>query len=67
MCRNLAIQLSGCSLITPNQITKKPEMKTLSQQRRGQTRQSRDSAKETELPHPKPKQCIVPEKELRTT
>ena len=38
ICRNLATQLSGRLLIIPNQITQKPEIKTSSQQRWGQTR-----------------------------
>ena len=64
ICRNLATQLSGRLLIIPNQITQKPEIKTSSQQRWGQTRQSPDRPLETGPPHPKPKQCTVPEQEI---
>ena len=64
ICRNFATQLSGRLLIIRNQITQKPEIKTSSQQRWGQTRQSPDRPLETGPPHPKPKQCTVPEQEI---
>ena len=38
ICLNLATQLSSRLLIIPNQITQKPEIETLSQQRWGKTR-----------------------------
>ena len=50
ICRNLATQLSGRLLIIPNQITQKPEIKTSSQQRWGQPRQSPDRPLETGPP-----------------
>ena len=58
-CHNLATQLSGRLLIISYQITIDLEMKTFSQQRWGQTRQSPDRTSETGPPHPKPKQCTV--------